>query len=570
MLQKLLIALCTIFVLTACGGDDDASQEPIVLNPPEDLNSGEEEDEEEGETEEDGPSWLSQQFETDTSASWSFACVSGCDTTAELAHNTDEQTLNVTPTWGAAEDQIEVSATIDPAVADLTAGNAHLNLYVPASYTDAGTVNAQVFFVNAADAKGYLGFMAVSAGWNTFSFTDIQLGTGDEGSFGYQTEAFTLENIKAIGVQVDPADGTSLVDVNGTLQIDDAIVSPEAIEVADKGGEEEPTGEEPIAGAPVAPTAGDISDHFTDDIAGWHLNGTGDTTTTETDQIALTHDAVNGALKITPKSWEASASEGYRYESRLAFDAADLSNALVRMVVYIPEAYVTDGGLELQLVAGGSYGDYIPELTAGFNTLDIDLSQRTDDLTAVETLGVQLAVAPTDTSILEPILVSSVDVYLDGTEPANTQSVPVDGGWTSDSTPTTFSYDNGVVMTPDWSAGDEQKGYVLVDSPVDLTDATITYVVDVPEAYVTDGGMVIQPFSQQNSGDYEGIFDGSISGGWNAASDLQAGENTIVHGPFTAPPADIERIGLSLLKQDKADGVTGDVTIRSITITYPQ
>lgn len=151
---------------------------------------------------------------------------------------------------------------------------------------------------------------------------------------------------------------------------------------------------------------------------------------------------------------------------------------------------------------------------------------------------------------------------------ANEQVVAVDADWQNDGSPATISYDNGVVITPDWTG--QQVAFVVLDEAVDMTGATVTYVIDVPEAYVTDGGMVIQPFSQQNADPYAAISDGAIPGGWNPTGGLEAGENTIVHGPFDAPPADIQRVGVWLNEGDKADGVTGDVIIRSITITFPE
>jgi len=152
----------------------------------------------------------------------------------------------------------------------------------------------------------------------------------------------------------------------------------------------------------------------------------------------------------------------------------------------------------------------------------------------------------------------------------NEYSVQVASDWQNDGSPASFSYDDGVVITPDWDEADQQTAFAILDEAVDMTDATVTYVIYVPESYIDDGGMVIQPFSQQNDGDYAAISDGSISGGWNPASGLEAGENTIVHGPFSEPPENIQRVGVWLNKQDMADDVTGDIIIRSVTITFPE
>ncbi|WP_347330890.1 hypothetical protein [Marinimicrobium locisalis] len=518
MLQKLLIALCTIFVLTACGGDDDASQEPIVLNPPEDLNSGEEEGEEEGGTEDDGP-WLSQQFETDTSASWSFACISGCNTTAELTHNADEQTLNVTPTWGAAEDQIEVSATINPEIADLTAGNAHLKLYVPASYTDAGTINAQVFFVNAADAKGYLGFMAVSAGWNTFSFTDIQLGT-EEGSFGYQTEAFTLENIKAIGVQVDPADGVSLVDVSGTLQLDDVIVSDTAISVDEKASE-------PVVLEPLA--TGDESFTFASDAEGW--------TNDNSDGSSVSHDADANALVITP-DW-ASDDEGGNRPKAMGVTTSVVSEATIRMIVTVTQAQV-DGGLGVQPYIQQNSGSYsqefgatVTDLVAGDNAITFSAPALADAMR----VGVQL-VGPITSGESDVVLIKQVEIDLpdSGTvEPTAEIVFPfTDGieGWsingeaagTQTSAHLDLTHDatsGALVMTPkDWSVDNWRlQAGTSFSATSDLSGATINATVNMPASYVTDGTLNFQFVIAHDGGD--------AYVGYTNVAGLTAGENDV-------------------------------------------
>lgn len=188
-----------------------------------------------------------------------------------------------------------------------------------------------------------------------------------------------------------------------------------------------------------------------------------------------------------------------------------------------------------------------------------------------------------DNSIEGTITLKSFAINLDGPPPsddganggdeepaANELAVKVDADWQNDGTPAIISFDNGVVITPDWDAGDQQTAFVVLDEAVDLTDATVTYVIDVPQSYIDDGGMVIQPFSQQNEGSFTPISDGTIPGGWNPTADLNAGENTIVHGPFSEPPENIQRIGVWLNKQDMADGVTGDIVVRSVTVTFPE
>lgn len=531
MLQKLLIAFCTIFVLTACGGDDDSDQSKIVLNPPEDLIEDEEE-----EGEEEGGPWLSQQFDTDTSASWSFTCVSGCNATATPTYNADDMTLDITPVWAAAGDQIENSTTIDPEIADLTGGNAHLKLYVPSSYTSAGDVNAQVFFVNAAGGKGYIGFTTVSAGWNTFNFEDIQ--AGDGGSFGFETEAFTLENINAIGVQIDPADGTSLVDVEGTLKIDDVIVSEEAISV-----EAKPV--EPVVLEPLP--SGDESFTFDSGVQGWGADGSAGST--------VSHDADAGALVITP-DWE-SADEGGNRPKAMGVTTNVVSGATIRMIVTVTQAQI-DGGMGVQPYIQQNSGTYtqefgptITDLVAGDNAITYNAVELADAMR----IGVQL-VGPITDGQSDVVLIKQVEIDLpeSGTEePALDPLAAGDEsftfatsveGWSSDSSAgSTVSHNaelEALVIDPDWANADttNNRPRAMGVTTNVITGATVRFVVTLTQAHI-DAGLQLQPYSQQNSGSYSQEFGGYIG-------NLSVGDNEL---SYTVPTTlvDAQRFGIQLI-----------------------
>jgi hypothetical protein len=323
----------------------------------------------------------------------------------------------------------------------------------------------------------------------------------------------------------------------------------------------------------------DLSFGFEAGIDGWFVNGSENLIVTT--ELELSHDQINSALSIKPLTW---VGDDYRRQARIALPGnPTLDNADIEVVINIPESYITDNTLTLQIMVDGptaDYGTYITmaELEAGDNTITV---QRT--VADATFLGIQLTTPPTTESILDAVLVKSVliDLPEEGSSSSssstssvssasNQLSIPVDSldGWSNDGTTATFSLDDGVSIAPDWSAAEQTAMYILSE-PIDLTNATITYVIYVPEAYINDGAMVIQPFSQQNSGSYTGIFEGSIPGAWNPSSGLVAGDNTIIHGPFDTPPADIQRVGIKLQKQEKADGVTGNVIIRSITVNFP-
>src|SRR5690554_654835 len=332
-----------------------------------------------------------------------------------------------------------------------------------------------------------------------------------------------------------------------------------------------------------AAAAPSMSFGFVEGIDGWYINGS-DPGTIVTVNMELAHDITNAAMEIKPLDWTQHASSNWLYQAKLAFEDAplDLSDSTLSITTSIPQSYIDDGALIFQLIvhhtdeANNEYGSYInvSDLTA--NADGDYILERAINVDSAVSIGIQIAVTPTDLTIKDTILVKSVLITLpadssggsSSSAPSNQQEIPVTSidGWSSDNAPTTLSIDNGVVVTADWSATENIAMFVL-DEAVDMTGATVTYVIDVPAAYVDEGSMVIQPYIQQNSGDYQGVFDSAIPGGWNTASGLTAGENTIVHGPFTAPPVDIQHVGIKFQKPTTA--VTGDITIRSVTITFP-
>lgn len=335
-----------------------------------------------------------------------------------------------------------------------------------------------------------------------------------------------------------------------------------------------------------------LSYGFSTGIEGWYIYDS-DPGTVLTSEISLEHDSVNKALKITPLDWSRNESANWVYQARLEFDEiTDLSKSKIEFVVTVPQSYIDDGNLRFQFIIHGdspSYGNTLdvtalPEPNSNGDYVigrDIDVSEAVG-------FGFQLARAPSDTNIKDPILVKSV--YIDrppaiGGSSSSSGSVPsgdtieidMTAGWSNDGSPVDIDYTaDGVAVTPDWDSA-AQYGHTamfVLPEAMDLTGATITYVVDIPEAYIDndgqDGGVILQQFVQQNSGSYVGTWDKTVPGAWVANADQVAGVNTIVFGPLTAPPEDIQRVGLKMLEDDgRAPGAVGTFTIRSVTITFP-
>jgi hypothetical protein len=334
-----------------------------------------------------------------------------------------------------------------------------------------------------------------------------------------------------------------------------------------------------------------LSYGFATGIEPWYIYDSEPGTTVSTD-IMLEHDAVNRALKITPLDWTNNAATNWVYQARYVFDEpTSLANSKIEYVVSIPQSYIDDGNLQFQFIVHGpnpSYGNglnitALPEPDAnGDYTIGRDIN--VPDATG---FGFQLARAPTDTEIKDPILIKSV--YIDrpddvGGSSSSASSVPsgevytldMTTGWSNDGSPVTISYDNGVVVTPDWNTT-AQYGHTVMfvlPEPRDLTGATVTYEIEVPEAYIENGGeaggVILQQFVQQNSGSYAGDWSQDTPGAWVKNDAQVVGKNTIVYGPLTAPPADIQRIGVKMIDTDgRAASAVGSFIIRSVKITFP-
>jgi len=147
-----------------------------------------------------------------------------------------------------------------------------------------------------------------------------------------------------------------------------------------------------------------ISFDFVNGIDGWYLNGEGPGVTSS-ENIEISHDASASAMVIEPFDWTA---ETWLLEPRAEIESTDLSGATLTFVVDVPEAYVTDGGLRLQISAGGEYLGWL-EIEAGENALTATAPAAVGTTTH---FGIQLAVPPNDEAIKEPILVTSVTIEL--------------------------------------------------------------------------------------------------------------------------------------------------------------
>ncbi len=320
----------------------------------------------------------------------------------------------------------------------------------------------------------------------------------------------------------------------------------------------------------------DLSYGFEDGITGWYVNGAGPTVTV-TSELELAHDQINSALALTPLTW---VGDNWRRQARIALPSvSDFTGATVTVVVNIPESYKTDGSFVLQLVAAGSgYADSwnpITELVAGDNTITWKPApENPADATGVTHFGIQLSTAPSDTAILDAILVKSVliDLAEGGASSSNASSSSGNvltytfsedtEGWAQDYgsavTVTHNAAASAAEITPAWSEKD-QKVIKMID-PTDFTGAVITYVYTLTQAQV-DAGITVQGYVQTGAPSYAPIY--------GALATPVAGENTLRYEPQDSGSniQIIERIGFQI-KAPEPDAAPSDtILLNSVTVT---
>lgn len=157
----------------------------------------------------------------------------------------------------------------------------------------------------------------------------------------------------------------------------------------------------------VDPITADTTFSFAEGIEGWGLNGLPDSEPF----IRLEHDAVNAALSMIPLDWSANAANNWYYQARTAFGASDLRGAKITVVLDVPAVYA-GSGLNLQLVLqGAGYTDlWVGGPTAGENTIVWNVGAGVAGANDVTHFAVQLSSAPNPATILDPILIKSVEI----------------------------------------------------------------------------------------------------------------------------------------------------------------
>ncbi|WP_111642942.1 family 15 carbohydrate-binding domain-containing protein [Marinimicrobium alkaliphilum] len=335
--------------------------------------------------------------------------------------------------------------------------------------------------------------------------------------------------------------------------------------------------------APELPEEGDLSFRFVDSIDGWHLNGTGNTTTLDNEYMQIAHDSEHEALTLTPKDWEA---DNWRLQARYELEeGVNFVDATVILVADIPQAYLDDEALAIQLIllgnSGDSYGDFITlaHYDAETQRIELDLGERADDLSHIGIVAIQFAQPPADEAINDPIAVRSLDFYLahddeedEEDENGGTQepegdivysfSDNIDDWYLNGAGPGTTTSDNieiahdaeagAMVITPiNWGA-DTWQLEPRADIPAtDLSGATITFVVDIPQSYADDGNLRLQLSAD---GQYLGWLE------------VVAGENTLTGTVGDDIATEATSFGIQLARAPTDEDIKDPILVKSVAV----
>ena len=503
MFQKLLIVFCTIFVLSACGGDNNLG--PKEAPPP--IDNGGDGDGGGGEPDPDPEpaeprifSFNAFSEEADT-YDWTSRCVDACNATAALSWNASEQVLAVDPQWASDTDQLDVVGAVGE-ISDMTGSAARIWVFVSDEYASDGKMRMHLLLGNAEGRKGVsLGYQP-KAGWNRIEMWELAAGTGetvmegdvetiDYGTFAWHDEGFNLRNINEIGVRF-VANGKPL-EVGGPLWIDNATMTPAS-------------GTGPlIVGA--------------DDPA-WTVMDATPEVTVQRDDSGVYFEPNAGDQKLV-----------YLLEGPI-----DLVGRSFDMTFTVDQAF-KDSGADVQPIIQLNFGSYTGEfscyvgngsLTAGV-PYEVNCATENEAFVAEEgqniRVGLQVKNQPAGRLTINSMQINIVSSSDSGPFQIVPSQASVDAGtwgndnWQGLAGAPDLSYDSesgALSIAPNWQATDSNERtvmYLATEGELpDLEGATVGVELYLSDYYITENpGMAIQLYIQQNSDSYSGNFGGNIA-----------------------------------------------------------
>jgi hypothetical protein len=531
MFQKLLIVFCTIFVLSACGGDSDLG--PSQAPPPPVNNGGDGDGDGDGEPEPAEPrifTFVSFNKQSDIN-DWASRSVGASNATAALSWNAAEEVLVVDPQWASDTDQLDIVGDVNE-VSDMAGSAARIWVFVTEQYANDRKMSMHLLLGNAQGRKGVsLGYLP-KAGWNRIEMWELAAGTGetvmvgnveaiDYGTFAWHDEGFTLRNINEIGVRF-VSHGKS-PEVGGQLWLDNVTMTP---------------------ASGTGPLIVDAND------PAWTVMDASPEVTIQRDDSGVYFEPTAGDQKLV----------------YLLAGPVDLVGRSFDMTFTVDQAF-KDSGADVQPLIQQNFGGYAGEwgcpyvgngsLTAG-EPYEVSCTTENAAFVAEEgqtiRVGLQVKNQPTGRLTINKMQINIVS----SSDSGPFQILPSGGTWDNDNwqglaAAPTLTYDSEadvLNIAPNWhEMGSDERTIMYVaaeDELPDLEGATVGVELYLSDYYITaNPGMAIQIYIQQNSGSYGGNFGGNIA--LSSGEDLGDGWyrfERVMETAFSEPSA--QRVGIKL------------------------
>lgn len=508
MFQKLLIALCAVFVLSACGGGDldlGPAQTPPPLGDPGEDGDGDGDGDGGGDG--DGEPLEPRIFtfipfnkEADIYG-WASRCVGTCNATAALSWSANQEALVVDPQWTSSADQLEIYGAVNE-VSDMTGSAARIWVFVADQYVNDGKMIMHLVLGNAQGQKGVsLGYLP-KAGWNRIEMWEMKAGTGetvmvgdieaiDYGTFAWHDEGFNLRNINEIGVRF-VANGKA-PEVGGQLWLDNVTMTP---------------------ASGTGPLIVDASDEA------WTVMDASPDVVVQRDDSGVYFEPTAGDQKLV-----------YLLEGPV-----DLVGRSFDMTFTVDQAF-KDSGADVQPIIQLNFGSYTGEfscyvgngsLTAG-EPYEVSCATENAAFVAEEgqniRVGLQVKNQPAGRLTINKMQINIVSSSKTGPfEIVPSQASIETGAWGNDNWQglagaPDLSYDaedGALSIAPNWQATDSDERTIMYvaaeDQLPDLEGATVGVELYISDYYMVENpGMAIQIYIQQNSDSYSGSFGGNIA-----------------------------------------------------------
>lgn len=287
-------------------------------------------------------------------------------------------------------------------------------------------------------------------------------------------------------------------------------------------------------------------------------------------------------LEYIPIDWSQVATSNWIYQARFG-ETLDLSDSSIEFTVSIPDSYVTDAALELQVVvhaedaANTDYGTHIVLSSLTKNDDGDYIIGRDTDLATAIGLGFQVSKAPADANLKDSIHIRSLLIKRpEGSAPVSSNSssssssssssasniidIPMESTWRGNSGGTVAYVADGVEFT---AAAKDQGAVFDIAGPVNWEGATLTFVINISQAY-KDSSANLQPFAQTKD-TWDGHWDCYLEN-----AQLTAGtDQTVTCGPLGAAFNVSDAAGIQAGLQAPT-AASGTVIIKSASVTLAE